>query len=66
MFDQISSVNRDVFNAAQDLGAKPSYAFWRSLVAIIFPSLCGLWLMGVLWMMDDFLITHLFGRREDR
>ena len=56
-----SSIAADVFEAAQDLGARSGYAFWRILVTMMFPALSGVWLAGVLWMMDDFLITLFLG-----
>lgn len=56
-----SNITTDVFDAAQDLGSKSAYAFWRVLVAMMFPALSGVWLTGVVWMMDDFLVTLFLG-----
>jgi len=58
---QMRVVGRDVFDAARDLGASASYAFWRVLLIVILPSVLGVWLVGILWMMDDFLITLFLG-----
>jgi len=61
IMDQLRMLDRHIFEAAQDLGATSFFAFWRCQVQIIRMPLMGIWLVGILWLLDDFMIAMLLG-----
>ncbi len=52
---QASQVN---FEAAQDLGATPLYAFWKVLLPDIMPGVLSGFLLAFTMSLDDFIVTH--------
>ncbi len=52
------SLNRNVYEAALDLGATPLYAFWKVVLPDLIPGILSGWVMSFTMSLDDFIITH--------
>lgn len=61
IMEQLKLLDDSIFDAAQDLGASATYAFWRCKMKSISMPLVGMWLFAFLWMLDDFMLTTFLG-----
>lgn len=57
MKEQLRKLDAHIHEAAIDLGATPSQAFWKVTLPNIMPGLAGGWLMAFTLSFDDFLIS---------
>ena len=55
---RLRDMDRHQYEAALDLGARETYAFWRILMPQILPGVLSGFLMSVTMSMDDFVITY--------
>lgn len=55
---RLGSMNTSAFEAAQDLGASKSYAFWKVIFPDIMPNILTGFLLSFTMSVDDFVITH--------
>ena len=51
-------LDKDMLDAAVDLGAKPMRAFWSVIVPQLIPAMIGGFLLGFTLSLDDFIITQ--------
>ncbi len=55
---KLRQLNSHTFEAAQDLGASPIYAFFRVILPDIFPGVISGFFLAFTMSLDDFVITH--------
>ncbi len=55
---KIRQLNPHTFEAAQDLGASPAYAFFKVILPDIFPGVLSGFFLAFTMSLDDFVITH--------
>jgi len=55
---RMKSLDPNVFEAAQDLGATPSQAFFQVMVPLLMPAMIGAFLVGFTISVDEFIITN--------
>ncbi len=55
---KLKQTDRNVFEAAQDLGATPISAFMKVVLPDIFPGILSGFLLAFTMSLDDFVITH--------
>jgi spermidine/putrescine transport system permease protein len=55
---KLNQLNPHTFEAAQDLGASPLYAFFRVILPDIFPGVISGFFLSFTMSLDDFVITH--------
>lgn len=55
---KLKQVNNSTYEAALDLGASPSYAFFKVVFPEILPGVLSGFLMAFTMSLDDFIITH--------
>jgi len=55
---KLKQLNPHTFEAAQDLGASPVYAFSRVILPDIFPGVISGYFLAFTMSLDDFVITH--------
>lgn len=55
---KLRQINKSAFEAALDLGAKPSYAFFKVIFPDILPGVLSGYLLAFTMSLDDFVITH--------
>lgn len=55
---RLGSMNTSAFEAAQDLGASKTYAFWKVIFPDIMPNILTGFLLSFTMSVDDFVITH--------
>lgn len=55
---KLKQLNPHTFEAAQDLGASPVYAFFRVILPDIFPGVISGFFLAFTMSLDDFVITH--------
>jgi spermidine/putrescine transport system permease protein len=55
---KLKQLNSHTFEAAQDLGASPIYAFFRVILPDIFPGVISGFFLAFTMSLDDFVITH--------
>ena len=54
---KLKSLDRNLFEAGQDLGASPTRAFWGILVPQLLPAMLIAFALGFTFSMNDFIIT---------
>lgn len=55
---KLKQLNPHTFEAAQDLGASPAYAFFKVILPDIFPGVLSGFFLAFTMSLDDFVITH--------
>lgn len=55
---KLKQTNKSVYEAAMDLGASPSYAFFKVVFPDILPGVLSGFLLAFTMSLDDFIITH--------
>ena len=55
---KLKQTNKSTYEAAQDLGAGPIYAFFKVVFPEIWPGVVSGFLMAFTMSLDDFIITH--------
>ena len=55
---KLRQLNPHTFEAAQDLGASPFYAFFKVILPDIFPGVISGFFLAFTMSLDDFVITH--------
>ncbi|MBU5334437.1 ABC transporter permease [Anaerocolumna aminovalerica] len=55
---KLKQLNKSTYEAALDLGASPSYAFYKVVLPEIFPGVLSGFLLSFTMSLDDFVITH--------
>lgn len=55
---KLRQLNPHTFEAAQDLGASPLYAFFKVILPDIFPGVLSGFFLAFTMSLDDFVITH--------
>lgn len=55
---KLKQTNKNVYEAAMDLGASPVYAFFKVVFPDILPGVLSGFLMAFTMSLDDFIITH--------
>ncbi|MDF2905795.1 MAG: putative rane protein [Herbinix sp.] len=55
---KLKQLNPHTFEAAQDLGASPLYAFFKVILPDIFPGVLSGFFLAFTMSLDDFVITH--------
>lgn len=55
---KLKQLNKNTYEAAMDLGASPSYAFYKVVLPEIFPGVLSGFLLSFTMSLDDFVITH--------
>ena len=55
---KLRQLNSHTFEAAQDLGASPLYAFFKVILPDIFPGVLSGFFLAFTMSLDDFVITH--------
>jgi spermidine/putrescine transport system permease protein len=55
---KLKQLNPHTFEAAQDLGATPLYAFFKVILPDIFPGVLSGFFLAFTMSLDDFVITH--------
>jgi len=55
---RLRQLDKDMLDAAVDLGAKPMRAFWSVIVPQLIPAMIGGFLLGFTLSLDDFIITQ--------
>ncbi len=55
---KLKQLNPHTFEAAQDLGASPVYAFFKVILPDIFPGVLSGFFLAFTMSLDDFVITH--------
>jgi spermidine/putrescine transport system permease protein len=55
---KLRQLNPHTFEAAQDLGASPIYAFFKVILPDIFPGVLSGFFLAFTMSLDDFVITH--------
>ena len=55
---KLKQTNKNVYEAALDLGASPSYAFFKVVFPDILPGVFSGFLLSFTMSLDDFVITH--------
>ncbi len=55
---KLKQLNPHTFEAAQDLGASPVYAFFKVILPDIFPGVMSGFFLAFTMSLDDFVITH--------
>lgn len=55
---KLKQTNKSTYEAAQDLGAGPVYAFFKVVFPEIWPGVVSGFLMAFTMSLDDFIITH--------
>jgi spermidine/putrescine transport system permease protein len=55
---KLKQLNPNTFEAAQDLGASPIYAFFKVVLPDIFPGVLSGFFLAFTMSLDDFVITH--------
>jgi spermidine/putrescine transport system permease protein len=55
---KLKQLNPHTFEAAQDLGASPIYAFFKVILPDIFPGVLSGFFLAFTMSLDDFVITH--------
>ncbi|MBP1755018.1 MAG: putative rane protein [Firmicutes bacterium] len=55
---KLKQLNAHTFEAAQDLGASPVYAFFKVILPDIFPGVLSGFFLAFTMSLDDFVITH--------
>ncbi len=55
---KLKQLNPHTFEAAQDLGASPFYAFFKVILPDIFPGVISGFFLAFTMSLDDFVITH--------
>jgi spermidine/putrescine transport system permease protein len=55
---KLRQLNPHTFEAAQDLGASPVYAFFKVILPDIFPGVLSGFFLAFTMSLDDFVITH--------
>lgn len=55
---KLKQTNKSTYEAAQDLGAGPVYAFFKVIFPDILPGIVSGFLMAFTMSLDDFIITH--------
>jgi spermidine/putrescine transport system permease protein len=55
---KLKQLNSHTFEAAQDLGASPVYAFFKVILPDIFPGVLSGFFLAFTMSLDDFVITH--------
>lgn len=55
---KLKQLNPNTFEAAQDLGASPIYAFFKVILPDIFPGVMTGFFLAFTMSLDDFVITH--------
>ena len=55
---RLKQLNPHTFEAAQDLGASPVYAFFKVILPDIFPGVLSGFFLAFTMSLDDFVITH--------
>ncbi|HIX28326.1 MAG TPA: extracellular solute-binding protein [Candidatus Blautia stercoravium] len=55
---KLKQTNKSTYEAAQDLGAGPVYAFFKVVFPDILPGIVSGFLMAFTMSLDDFIITH--------
>ncbi len=55
---KLKQLNKSTYEAALDLGASPSYAFYKVVLPEIFPGILSGFLLSFTMSLDDFVITH--------
>lgn len=55
---KLKQTNKNTYEAALDLGATPSYAFYKVILPEIFPGILSGFLLSFTMSLDDFVITY--------
>jgi len=55
---KLRGLDQNVFEAAQDLGATPSQAFFSVMIPMLFSAMLGAFLVGITLSVDEFVITN--------
>lgn len=55
---KLRGLDKNMFEAAQDLGATPSQAFFKVMIPLLFPAMLGAFLVGFTLSVDEFIITN--------
>ena len=58
IYNVLIKIDRNVINAARDLGANSVTAFFRVVFPMIFPSVVSGFFMALTMSMDDFVVTY--------
>ena len=58
MLPRVRSLDPSLFDAATDLGARPSVALFTVVIPQLIPTMIGAFLVGFTLSLDDFIITH--------
>lgn len=54
---RLAGIDRSIVEAARDLGASGSQAFWKVLFPLIYPALAGASMLVIAWSMDEVILT---------
>jgi len=55
---KLKQINQSTYEAAQDLGATPLYAFYKVVFPDLFPGILSGFFLAFTMSLDDFVITH--------
>jgi len=54
---RLSSFDKNIEEAAQDLGAMPNKVFWKVTAPVILPSIVSAWLLSFTLSLDDLVVA---------
>ncbi len=58
---RLTQFNKNIYEVALDLGAKPAYAYWKVVVPEIMPGIITGFLLAITLSVDDFVISLFTG-----
>jgi spermidine/putrescine transport system permease protein len=58
---KLTQFNKNIYEVALDLGAKPAYAYWKVVVPEIMPGIVTGFLLAITLSVDDFVISLFTG-----
>lgn len=64
VFGQVSSLDRNLIEAATDLGASDWMIWWHLLIPLLWPSIVVGWILSFTLSMDDFMVSYFVGGPE--
>ena len=63
-YSRLVSVDKNIFEAAKDLGASEGIIFWRVIIPLLWPALFAGWLLSFTLSLDDVIISYFVAGPE--
>lgn len=58
VYSRMSGMDKNIFEAARDLGASDSQIFWRVFVPMLLPAIIAGWLLSFTLSLDDVIVSY--------